>query len=175
MTNVRILGLGFALVCSACSSTNVKPSASSSPRDFQLAVNRPAAAREAEPAVLSISKDIREACGLDDSRAFFAYNSASVTSQDRAFFGKLAACFESGPLKGRGMHVVGHADPRGDTDYNYVLGQRRADTVKGAIVGAGLTGSRISTTSRGELEAEGQDESGWSQDRRVDIVLDEST
>jgi hypothetical protein len=32
------------------------------------------------------------------------------------------------------MHLVGHADPRGDADYNYLLGQRRADSVKGAVV-----------------------------------------
>ena len=84
---------------------------------------------------------------------------------------KLATCFTTGPLKGREMRLVGHADNRGEDDYNMILGQKRADNVKGAIVTAGMTPAKALTTSRGELDATGSDESSWSKDRRVDIVL----
>jgi peptidoglycan-associated lipoprotein len=84
---------------------------------------------------------------------------------------KLAVCFTTGKLKGREMRLVGHADNRGEEDYNMMLGQRRADNVKTAIVSAGMTASKALTTSRGELDATGSDESSWSKDRRVDIVL----
>lgn len=131
--------------------------------------HRPASAEEAS--VVAVSPEIREACGLPDTKAFFAYNSAQTTSKDGQFFSKLAACFVSGPLQGKGMHLVGHADPRGDADYNYLLGQRRADSVKGALVRAGLEGARVSTTSRGAQEARGNDEGTWATERRVDVVL----
>ena len=39
----------------------------------------------------------------------------------------------AGPLAGRSMHLVGHADPRGPSEYNMALGQRRADSVDGYI------------------------------------------
>ena len=52
-----------------------------------------------------------------------------------------------------------------------VLGGRRADNVKTAIVTAGMNGAKVDSTSRGEMDASGTDETGWAQDRRVDIML----
>ncbi len=120
---------------------------------------------------IAIADDIKKACGITDSEAFFAYDSANVRPQDKAVLIKLATCFMSGPLKGRTMRLVGHADPRGDEEYNMVLGGRRSDNVKGAIVDAGMDGARIATTSRGEMDATGTDEAGWEKDRRVDVML----
>jgi peptidoglycan-associated lipoprotein len=135
-----------------------------------------AAPPSADPqgAVLAIAPDIRAACGIAETNAFFAYNSARVAQADHALLVKLADCFTSGPLKGRPMQLVGHADPRGDSDYNYVLGQQRADRAKDAIVGAGMSGSKVSTTSRGENEAAGNDELSWSKDRKVEVLLGDS-
>jgi peptidoglycan-associated lipoprotein len=118
-----------------------------------------------------ISDEIKKACGITDAEAYFAYDSANVRPEDKAVLTKLANCFTTGPLKGREMRLVGHADPRGEEDYNMLLGQRRADNVKGAIVAAGMTAAKTFTTSRGELDATGSDESSWQKDRRVDIVL----
>ena len=120
---------------------------------------------------VSISADIKRACGISDSDAFFPYNSANVQARDRAILKRLATCFTSGPLKGRKMHLVGHADPRGELEYNYLLGQRRADNVKSAIVGAGMASDKVGTTSRGEDEARGSNEASWARDRRVDVQL----
>lgn len=120
---------------------------------------------------VAISADIKKACGLTDSEAFFAYNSASIRPQDRAILSKIAACFTSGPLRGRTMKLIGYTDPRGDEDYNYLLGQRRADSVRSAVIQAGLSESSVSATSRGENEASGTDERTWAKDRRVDMML----
>lgn len=120
---------------------------------------------------INISEDIRKACGITDAEAFFAYDSANVRPQDKAVLTKLATCFTSGPLKGRQMRLVGHADPRGDEEYNMSLGNRRADNVKNAIVDAGLAAAQVATTSRGEMDATGTDEASWEKDRRVDVLL----
>jgi len=117
-----------------------------------------------------ISDEIKKACGISDAEAHFAYDSANVRDQDKLVLKKLADCFSTGPLKGRQMNLVGHADPRGDEEYNRVLGQRRADNVKNAISSLGLAASRIATTSRGEDEARGTSEQSWSEDRRVDVL-----
>jgi len=120
---------------------------------------------------ISISEDIRKACGISESEAHFAYDSANIRAEDRSILTKLANCFMTGPLKGKSMRLVGHADPRGNEEYNIALGGRRADNVKSAISNAGMDGARIATTSRGKMDATGTDESGWEKDRRVDVML----
>ena len=120
---------------------------------------------------LNISDEIRKACGISDAEAFFAFDSANVQPADRVVLQKLAVCFTTGPLKGRQMGLVGHADPRGDFDYNMVLGGKRSENVKRVIVIEGMEAGRVATTSRGEMDATGTDETSWTQDRRVDVVL----
>jgi peptidoglycan-associated lipoprotein len=120
---------------------------------------------------INISDEIRKACGISDAEAFFSYDSANVRPQDKAVLKKLADCFSTGPLKGDELRLVGHADPRGDEEYNMVLGGRRADNVKSAIAAEGLSAAKIATTSRGKLDAVGTDEASWAKDRRVDVML----
>lgn len=120
---------------------------------------------------VNISDAIRKACGLTDTEAHFAFNSAAVRDADRDLLKKLATCFTTGPLKGKTMLLVGHADPRGEDEYNMVLGGRRADNVGAAIKSAGLPENQLETSSRGELDATGTDEASWAKDRRVDVML----
>ncbi len=122
---------------------------------------------------INISDAIKKACGITDAEAHFGFNSAQVRASDKAVLKKLADCFSTGPLKGKTMRLVGHADNRGEPEYNMLLGGRRADNVKGAIASQGLAEKQIETTSRGELDSTGTDEASWSEDRRVDIVLAE--
>jgi peptidoglycan-associated lipoprotein len=103
----------------------------------------------------------------------FAFDSSSIQSDAAAALGSVAQCFVDGSLKGKGVKVVGYADPRGETDYNFALGQRRAGSVAEFLAKKGLDQKRIATSSRGETEAQGVDEEGWAQDRKVNILLDE--
>jgi peptidoglycan-associated lipoprotein len=120
---------------------------------------------------INISDEIKKACGITDADAHFAYDSANVRPEDKAILTKLATCFVSGPLKGRQMRLVGHADPRGEAEYNMVLGGKRADNVKVYFASQGLPDRQAETTSRGEMDATGTDEPSWSEDRRVDVIL----
>lgn len=79
---------------------------------------------------IAVSADIRAACGISDEDAYFTFDSAALENKDISPLDAIARCFTVGPLKGRGMRLVGHADPRGSSEYNLVLGQRRADSVE---------------------------------------------
>jgi peptidoglycan-associated lipoprotein len=46
--------------------------------------------------------------------------------------------------------IEGHCDERGSTEYNLALGTNRADTVKNALIQAGVGGDRIKTISYGK-------------------------
>ena len=171
---LSLLALGMALGCGSdpppppktADAAFVPPAPAPAP-----IANNPKPDDDPSKGNINISDEIKKACGISDAEAFFAYDSANIREQDKAVLAKLATCFTTGPLKGREMRLVGHADNRGEEDYNMLLGQKRADNVKGAIVSAGMTAAKTLTTSRGELDATGSDESTWSKDRRVDIVL----
>ncbi|HXF17619.1 MAG TPA: peptidoglycan-associated lipoprotein Pal [Burkholderiales bacterium] len=68
--------------------------------------------------------------------------------------------------------VQGNCDDRGSREYNLALGQRRAESVKRAMVLSGVGDKQIETVSFGaeKPKALGQDEDSWAKNRRADIV-----
>lgn len=118
-----------------------------------------------------ISDEILEACGISKPDAYFAFDSANVRPDDARVLEQIATCFSTGKLKGRTLKLVGHADPRGGSDYNVTLGQSRADAVAGYITSKGLDKAKAESTSRGAMDATGTDEPSWARDRRVDVLL----
>lgn len=70
------------------------------------------------------------------------------------------------------IRIEGNCDERGSREYNLALGQRRADSLKGAMKLLGVAEDQVETVSWGEEKpkANGHDESSWSQNRRSDIV-----
>jgi peptidoglycan-associated lipoprotein len=122
---------------------------------------------------IQIDDKILAACG-DIPRARFAFDSASIGPEAQGALDALARCFVSGPLKGsKGLRLIGHADARGETEYNLALGQKRAGSVAEYLATKGLEKSRMSTLSKGAFEATGTDEEGWARDRKVDVALAE--
>lgn len=132
---------------------------------------QPQVAKNPDAGTLNIAPDIRKLCGISDAEALFDFDSSRIRPGDHPVLDKLAQCFTTGPLAGRTMRLVGHADPRGDEEYNMALGGRRSGSVKGYLTKAGLNDAQAETTSRGEMDAQGTDESSWVKDRRVDVVL----
>jgi peptidoglycan-associated lipoprotein len=176
-TSRACLALAIFGLCAACGSdpkpepntaaTPPVPSASAS----VVAKAPPPAASSPTASSLHIDDAILKACGIAQPKAHFAFDSANVQGQDTTTLEQVAKCFSSGPLKGRTLRLVGHADPRGETEYNFVLGNTRADAVGGFLRSKGLDKAKMATTSRGELDATGADEDGWARDRRVDLML----
>jgi len=120
---------------------------------------------------VAISEDVLRACSIPDSDAYFRFDSSQLTRFDQHPLDSVAACFTSGPMAGRRLELIGHADPRGVPAYNVTLGQSRADAVSGYLTGHGMNAHNLSSTSRGAMDATGREETGWAHDRRVDVVL----
>jgi peptidoglycan-associated lipoprotein len=146
-----------------------EPSAGAGP-----AAAGPAAARgdTATPTSGSIHIDpkIQQACGTLPT-PHFAFDSAGIRETAKDNLEALAQCFTTGPLKGRELRLIGHADPRGEVDYNLALGQRRAGAVAEFLTQRGVAKAHLETLSKGEFEAHGVDEEGWARDRKVVIAL----
>jgi peptidoglycan-associated lipoprotein len=119
---------------------------------------------------IQIDDEIIKLCG-NIPTAHFAFDSSSITGDAAKALDPLATCFTTGPAKGRGMVLTGHTDPRGETEYNFALGQRRAGSVTDYLASKGMQKSQLQATSKGEIEATGTDEQGWAKDRKVVISL----
>lgn len=70
------------------------------------------------------------------------------------------------------LTLQGNSDDRGSSEYNLALGQKRAEAVRKALVLLGAPGDRIETISFGEEKPKAtcEEESCWSQNRRVDFA-----
>ena len=129
--------------------------------------------KDPDKAKVSIGPKILELCGISSDEANFDFDSAKLSPGAKKTLDALAECFLTGPGVGKNINLVGHADPRGTEDYNFALGQKRAGSVGKYLASKGLKGDRVESSSRGELDATGTDDSSWAEDRRVDILLAE--
>ncbi len=70
------------------------------------------------------------------------------------------------------VKLEGNTDQRGTREYNIGLGERRAQAVRRALLLQGVAETQITTVSFGAERpaAEGDDESAWSKNRRVELV-----
>jgi peptidoglycan-associated lipoprotein len=118
-----------------------------------------------------IAESILTACGITANDAHFDFDSSVVKVGDQNVLNALATCLSTGPLAGRQLMLVGHADERGTEAYNQTLGQQRADSVSQYLSGGGMRTDHLFTNSRGERDATGSEEVSWALDRRVDVAL----
>ncbi len=124
---------------------------------------------------VNLSDELLKACKIRPESAShapkFDFDDADLLPEDRDVLEQVARCVTTGPLKGRSLALVGRCDPRGETEYNMVLGDYRAESVHDYLAKLGVAEDAMARTSRGELDAEGKDEQGWRTDRRVDVSL----
>ncbi len=107
---------------------------------------------------------------LTDTRLiFFDFDKSDIRPEFREIVAAHAALLAD---TGGKVRLEGHADERGSREYNIGLGERRAQSVRQALMLQGVQGSQISTLSYGEERPldPGTGEYAWSQNRRVEIV-----
>jgi len=124
---------------------------------------------------VAVSDDIMKACKIQleniERAPKFDFDDADLLPEDRDVLEQIAKCVTTGPLKGRGLALVGRCDPRGELEYNMVLGDYRAESVHDYLARLGVDPNAMAKTTRGDLDAEGKDDESWQRDRRVDISL----
>jgi len=102
------------------------------------------------------------ACSLEP--LYFTFDSSELTAESRRAVERNASCLAR---RSGNVTVEGHCDPRGTTEYNLALGDRRAQVTKKVLKASGVDGVSLRVSSRGEEEATGTDEAGWALDRKV--------
>jgi outer membrane protein OmpA-like peptidoglycan-associated protein len=117
---------------------------------------------------------------LDSSKGpTFAFGSAALTGNDKREIDGFLEDLEGSPNSGsaaseRVFVVAGYTDSVGHEDYNYELGQRRATSVAGYLVGKeGVDPSQVRVVSYGASKpvADNSTSSGRRINRRVQILV----
>jgi outer membrane protein OmpA-like peptidoglycan-associated protein len=108
----------------------------------------------------------------------FAFGSAALTDNAKheidGFFEDLEGSTDSGSVPGRLIVVAGHTDNVGGENYNYQLGQRRAERVAGYLVGKeGIDPTQVRVVSYGASKpiADNSTSRGRQSNRRVEILV----
>jgi outer membrane protein OmpA-like peptidoglycan-associated protein len=104
----------------------------------------------------------------------FATGRAELKSGARRSLEKLSAFLHEYPQ--RNVQVEGFTDSVGTDDYNQGLSERRADAVRDALTGMGISSDRIQTRGLGKSDpvADNESASGRQQNRRVEVIISES-
>ena len=108
---------------------------------------------------------------LDDIA--FAPGRAALRAEAKASLGQLVAFVDRDPSKP--IRIEGHTDGRGNPNANQLLSQRRADSVRDALIAAGVAASRIASVGLGASQpvASNDTEEGRARNRRVDVILED--
>ena len=102
---------------------------------------------------------------------FDKWQAADLDAGEKAKIGKVADFLKQNPKFRAG--VDGHADPRGVDKYNLELSSKRVNTVRDALVAAGVPIERLFTGYFGEKRPKCKDENEdcWRKDRRVEVFV----
>lgn len=107
----------------------------------------------------------------DLKRIYFTFDSFSLLEPAKAQLDENAAWLQANPQAA--IQIEGHCDTRGTAEYNYALGQRRADAARDYLISRGINPQRLHTISYG---ADRPDDPGASdlanaRNRRVQFLI----
>ncbi|MFP4599085.1 MAG: OmpA family protein [Persicimonas sp.] len=109
-------------------------------------------------------------------KVHFETAKATIRQDSHAILDEVAGALDENPQIEL-LRVEGHTDSRGSEDYNELLSQRRAESVRDYLIEAGVEPSRLTATGYGEAKplADNDTEEGRSRNRRVEFTILETS
>jgi peptidoglycan-associated lipoprotein len=99
---------------------------------------------------------------------YFDFDSQTIRSAENGKIQQIASFLHQGNAQ---IIIAGFTDERGTPEYNRGLGERRAESVREALIALGSNAQNVQTVSFGlEMPADaGHDEAAWAKNRRAEI------
>jgi len=172
--------LVFALTVPGCSK-NKRTSSDSYPvavekdkRDIPAARTR----ADARPARQLPVRPTRSREAGKDALAivYFDFDRSNIRPDQRAILDRNKAWLAGNPRSK--VVIEGHCDERGTKEYNFALGERRANSVRDYLILMGIDGARLAVVSKGEDEpmVKGTGERAYARNRRAQFrIMDSRT
>ena len=160
------LGLLLGLVCSltllpACA--NKKGSGQGAGNTGDYVTGTPLPDRQEGTSFLSGNVDRNQFQPI-----YFDFDSQTIRTSENGKIQQVASFLQQGNGQ---IIIAGFTDERGTAEYNRGLGERRAQSVREALIASGADAQKIQTVSFGaEMPADpGSDESAWAKNRRAEV------
>jgi outer membrane protein OmpA-like peptidoglycan-associated protein len=101
----------------------------------------------------------------------FDFDRSNLRTSEQPEINQIASYLLENP--GFTVGIDGHTDPRGTDAYNQALSERRVNTIKDALVKAGVPADRIQSGAFGKsrLKCNDKSEECWQLDRRVEVLM----
>ncbi|HZF15299.1 MAG TPA: peptidoglycan-associated lipoprotein Pal [Steroidobacteraceae bacterium] len=159
--------LSLALLIAGCpSKTTTQPEAPPAPTEAPPAQTTDTTAAEAAEA----ARRAAEQRLLAQTVIYFDFDRSDIRPEYAEVIAAHARKLAAAPnLK---VRLEGHTDERGSREYNIGLGERRAQSVRRAMLLQSAGDGQLNTVSYGEERpaVDGHDEGAWAKNRRVEIV-----
>ena len=170
--SVTLLLLAVTLALGACGSKPPKPSSTAPTESNAGAQSEGANAANAAGGALGSQEETAGPQGglLATRIVYFDFDSAVIKGQGVDVVAAHAKYLAGSPQAR--VRLEGNTDERGSREYNIGLGDRRAQSVRRALLLQGVSEGQITTVSYGEERPAdpGHDEAAWAKNRRVEIV-----
>lgn len=101
---------------------------------------------------------------------YFKLDSSDLCPESKARLAEQAEWLKENP---RALIVIeGNCDERGTTEYNFALGERRANAARRYLIANGVASERIRTISYGKEKpaVAGSNEEAWSKNRNATTI-----
>lgn len=145
------------------------PSGGSSGGDFGVAPEELELRDEGEGIVDGTYNGREMVTGVLDP-VYFGFDSSSIRREEREKVREAAEYLEEN--SSAGLLIEGHCDWHGTSEYNLALGDRRAKSVRDYLETLGVSGDRIETLSKGDLEATpGLSKEQAAEERRAKLIV----
>ena len=162
-TLVRLFGLVFLAGCllPGCTPKNGSQSGAGSTGDY--VTGTPLPDRTEGTSFLSSNVDRQQFKPI-----YFAFDSQTIESSENGKIQQIASFLQQGNSQ---IIIAGFTDERGTAEYNRGLGERRAESVREALIADGANAQNIQTVSFGaEMPADpASNEEAWAKNRRAEI------
>jgi peptidoglycan-associated lipoprotein len=102
---------------------------------------------------------------------YFEFDSAQLLDRAKQDLAMNAQYLRNNP--NLQIQIEGHCDIQGTPEYNYALGQRRAEAARNYLISEGIQGNRIHTISYGSARpaVEGNDDLAHARNRRAEFLV----
>jgi peptidoglycan-associated lipoprotein len=169
---LALLVVTLAVTLNGCGSKPVKPAPSTAPTESNAgAQSEGANAGNAAGGAGNQDETAGPQAGLLATRVvYFDFDSAVIQGAGVDVVAAHAKYLAANPQAR--VRLEGNTDERGSREYNIGLGDRRAQSVRRALLLQGVTEGQLTIVSYGEERPAdpGHDEAAWAKNRRVEIV-----
>ena len=168
ISRIAVVGIVVALVAVGCSKKKAdEEGLEGGSGDSEFSDGSSSSTGSDDDAAMGEPERVRELGSV-----YFDYDSASIRGDARTTL-KANAQAISGRSEWKTITLEGHTDERGSEEYNLALGERRANAAMQYLVDLGVPTGRMITVSFGEGSpaVQGNDESAWRWNRRVDFKV----